>query len=130
MLRRAALALLLVAAACGVHAGADDGAFHSAVTGGRAGTEVTFDATVRAEPQAVGTHEHLQVTAATGETVEIDHNTTLAPWVPAHAGDPVIVSGQLYIDPGPRVGVHCTHAHTSTGCPSPGFVELRGQYYE
>lgn len=130
MLRPVLLAVLLLAAGCGGHAAADDSAFHSAVSGGRAGTEVTFDATVESEPRMVGSHEHLLVTAATGETVEVDHNTTLAPWVPAHPGDSVIVRGELYIDPGPRVGVHCTHAHTSRGCPNAGFVELKGSYYE
>ena len=123
-------ALAVAAVACGGHPSPDDAAFHSDVVGAKAGVEVTFDGTVVGEPQQVGGHEHLVVSAATGERVEVDHNTSLAPWVPAHSGSSVVVSGQLYIDPGPRVGVHCTHAHTSRGCPVPGFVELAGQYYE
>jgi hypothetical protein len=62
--------------------------------------------------------------------LEVDHNTTLAPYVPTHAGDQLVIHGQLYIDPGPRVGVHCTHAHTSSGCPNPGWIELGQNYYE
>ena len=67
--------------------------------------------------------------AATGETLEIDHNTSLAPSVPAHAGDKVVIAGRFYDDSGLE-GVHCTHAHTSSGCPYPGFIEFNGQYYE
>jgi hypothetical protein len=50
--------------------------------------------------------------------------------VPAHAGDSLVIQGQLYIDPGPHVGVHCTHAATSSGCPVPGWIEFAGNYYE
>ena len=42
----------------------------------------------------------------------------------------VVIHGQLYIDPGPHYGVHCTHAHTSSGCPSPGWIEYNNNYYE
>ena len=62
--------------------------------------------------------------------LEIDHNTSLASAVPAHVGDSLIIQGQLYIDPGPHVGVHCTHAATSSGCPDPGWIEYQGNYYE
>jgi hypothetical protein len=91
---------------------------------------VTFHGKVRAEPAQVGTHEHLLVSDPLGDQLEVDHNTGLAPWVPAHTGDVVTVRGQLYIDSPGRAGVHCTHAETSTGCPVPGWVELHGQYYE
>jgi len=50
--------------------------------------------------------------------------------VPAHVGDALIIHGQLYIDPGPHAGVHCTHATTSSGCPDPGWIEFAGNYYE
>lgn len=119
-------------AACGgsaVRDPADDAALHQDILSGNA-IEVTFDGTLTADPEQVGTHEHLQVKTSAGDTVEVDHNTTLARSVPAHAGDTVVVHGLLYIDPGPRPGVHCTHAHTSTGCPRPGWIELAGQYYE
>lgn len=90
---------------------------------------MTFNATVRDEPVRAGNHEHLLVGDGQGDELEIDHNTDLAPWVPAHRGDAVVVHGQLFVDPG-RAGVHCTHARTSRGCPRPGWVELRGSYYE
>ncbi len=128
-----ALASVLLLAACGGPAArdsADDVALHQDILSGRAGIEVTFDGTVAADPVQVGGHEHLQVRTPTGDSLEVDHNTTLAPDVPAHAGDSVIVHGLLYIDPGPRPGVHCTHAHTSSGCPLPGWIELGGNYYE
>ena len=128
-LKRLLLLALLVLAACGGRPAADDSTFHAAVQAGRAGAEVTFDATVRADPVRSGTHEHLRTEAATGEQVEIDHNLDLAGWVPAHAGDRLVVHGQLYIDAG-RVGVHCTHAHTSRGCPDPGWIELGQSIYE
>lgn len=85
---------------------------------------------MQAEPQRVGTHEHLTVTTAAGDRLEIDHNVDLAPWVPAHGGDTVTVHGQLYIDGPGQDGVHCTHARTSRGCPDPGWIELHGSYYE
>jgi hypothetical protein len=91
---------------------------------------VTFHGKLTAEPAPVGTHEHILVSDPFGDKLEVDHNTGLAPWVPAHAGDVVIVRGQLYIDGPGRAGVHCTHARTSSGCPVPGWVELGGQYYE
>jgi hypothetical protein len=128
-----ALASVLLLAACGgtaVRNAADDGTLHQDILAGHAGVEVTFDGTLAGDPAQVGTHEHLQVTTPTGDSLEVDHNTSLAPAVPAHAGDSVIVHGLLYIDPGPRAGVHCTHAHTSNGCPLPGWIELAGNYYE
>lgn len=96
----------------------------------RTGAEVTFRGQVLAEPQQVGTHEHLTVSAATGDRLEIDHNVDLAPWVPAHAGDTVTVHGEFYEDSPSQIGVHCTHGKTSRGCPQPGWIELRGTYYE
>jgi hypothetical protein len=125
----AALALALALAACGGRSAPDDAAFQAALEAGRNGAEVTFDATLTAAPQRVGDHEHLLVRAATGQRLEVDHNLSLAAWVPARAGDAVVVHGQLYLDPsGP--GVHCTHAHTSRGCPQPGWIELGSAYYE
>ena len=121
---------ILLLAGCGGHESPDDAAFHSAVTAGQSGAEVNFDGVIEADPLRSGIHEHLLVKAATGEQLEVDHNTDLAPWVPAHRGDRVTVRGQLYIDPGPKLGVHCTHAKTSRGCPVPGWVEEAGTYYE
>lgn len=128
-MRRALLALLLVLAACGGRATADDQGLESAIAAHRAGAEVTFNATLLAEPVRSGDHEHLTVSDPAGARLEVDHNVSLAAWVPAHSGDRVVVHGELYIDPG-QVGVHCTHAHTSAGCPQPGWIEFRGTYYE
>jgi hypothetical protein len=123
-------ALILAASACGGREAADDQGLHQDVVNGTSGAEVTFDATLLTDPVESGGHERFEVKTTTGEMLEVDHNTSLAPSVPVHAGDAVIIHGQLYIDPGPRLGVHCTHAHTSSGCPSPGWIEYANNYYE
>jgi hypothetical protein len=125
-----AAAVLLALVACGERATPDDKAFHQDVVSGSSGAEVTFDATVLDNPVESGGHERFDVLAPTGERLEIDHNTTLAQYVPLHTGDKVVIHGQLYIDPGPRLGVHCTHAATSSGCPSPGWIMFGSNYYE
>ena len=122
--------LLLAFAACGGRETADDQGLHTAIANDATGSEVTFDATVLSDPVESGGHERFEVKAPTGEMLEIDHNTTLAPSVPIRAGDQVVIHGQLYIDPGPRFGVHCTHAQTSSGCPNPGWIEFAQNYYE
>jgi hypothetical protein len=124
------LAVLLVQMACGERATPDDQTLHQDVVNGTNGAEVTFDATVLNDPVQSGGHERFNVKATTSETLEIDHNTTLAPYVPVKSGDAVVVHGQLYIDPGPHLGVHCTHAQTSGGCPQPGWIEFANTYYE
>ncbi|HEX9098677.1 MAG TPA: DUF3465 domain-containing protein [Candidatus Dormibacteraeota bacterium] len=123
-------AIVIAASACGGRETADDQGLHQDIVNGTNGAEVTFDATVLADPVESEGHERFEVKAATGEMLEVDHNTSLAPSVPIHAGDGIIIHGQLYIDPGPRFGVHCTHAHTSSGCPSPGWIEFANNYYE
>jgi len=115
--------------ACGGRDMADDATLRADIQGGRAGAEVTFDGVLQADPVRSGTHEHLVVLAGSGDVLEIDHNVSLATWVPAHQGDQVVVRGQLYLDPG-HPGVHCTHAHTSSGCPQSGWIEYGGSYYE
>jgi hypothetical protein len=125
-----ALALIFVLVACGGREVPDDQGLHQDIANGTTGAEVTFDATVSNDPVESGGHERFQVKATTGEVLEIDHNTTLAPSVPIHAGDQLIIHGRLYIDPGPRIGVHCTHAHTSSGCPNPGWIEFAQNFYE
>jgi hypothetical protein len=123
-----AAALLLVA--CGGRDTPDDSLLHSDIVKGTGGAEVTFNATVVSDPVESGGHERFQVTDAAGDQLEIDHNTSLAQPVPIHKGDVIVVHGQLYIDPGPHVGVHCTHAATSSGCPTPGWIEFGNNYYE
>ncbi len=123
----AAIALLV---ACGGRDTPDDQALHQDIQNSTSGAEVTFDATVVNDPVQNGDHEVFDVKTTTGETLEIDHNTSLAQDVPLHKGDSVVIHGQLYIDPGPRYGVHCTHAHTSSGCPNPGWIAYNNNYYE
>ena len=124
------VALLLAVAACGERAQADDQGIHQDIVNGTSGAEVTFDAIITTEPAESGGHERFEVKDPAGDQLEVDHNTSLAPYVPAHDGDSVVIHGQLYIDPGPRAGVHCTHAATSSGCPDPGWIEFAGNYYE
>ena len=131
-MRRLALAIaaILLLGACGERAAADDQALHNDIVNNSNGAEVTFDATVLDNPLESGGHERFEVKAATGESLEIDHNTTLAAYIPLHAGDAVVIHGRLYIDPGPRLGVHCTHATTSSGCPNSGWILFKSNYYE
>jgi len=124
------LALLLLTAACGERDQPDDQALHQDILSDKSGSEVTFDAVILTEPAESGGHERFEVKDPAGDMLEVDHNTSLAPSVPAHVGDALIIHGQLYIDPGPHVGVHCTHATTSSGCPDPGWIEFAGNYYE
>lgn len=130
-MRTCAVALLAaLTLACGGRDAADDQTLHNDIQNGAGGAEVTFDATLLTEPIESGGHERFEVRVPTGEALEVDHNTTLAQAVPAHKGDGVVIHGQLYIDPGPRYGVHCTHAATSSGCPNPGWIEYNQNYYE
>jgi len=124
------LASLLLLTACGERDQPDDQALHQDIVSGTSGAEVTFDATILTEPAESGGHERFEVKDPAGDMLEVDHNTSLAQAVPAHVGDALIIHGQLYIDPGPRAGVHCTHATTSSGCPNPGWIEFAGNYYE
>jgi hypothetical protein len=135
-------AAILLAVGCGTGAGTgagaptglriapDDASAHQAVQAGATGTEVTVDGQLTEEPFQSGTHEHLILRDSAGDRLEIDENTDLATPVPARQGDSVVVHGQLYVDPGPRAGIHCTHARTSRGCPDPGWIEYQGSYYE
>ena len=130
MRRLALVAATLVLVACGGRETPDDQALHSDIQQDLSGAEVTFDATILTEPADSGGHERFEVRVPTGEMLEVDHNITLAQAVPAHKGDGLVIHGQLYIDPGPRYGVHCTHAQTSSGCPNPGWIEYNSNYYE
>jgi hypothetical protein len=125
-----AFAVALVILACGGRDAPNDQGLHQDIVNDTNGAEVTFDATVLDNPVQSGSHERFEVKAPTGERLEIDHNTDLATYVPIHTGDHVVIHGQLYIDPGPRLGVHCTHAATSGGCPNPGWIMFGSNYYE
>jgi hypothetical protein len=130
--RAGALGLIaaLALAGCGERAQPDDQALHQDIVSGTGNVEVTFDATITTEPAESGGHERFNVKDPAGDVLEVDHNTSLAAYVPAHAGDVLIIHGQLYIDPGPHAGVHCTHATTSSGCPESGWIEFGGTFYE
>ena len=127
------LLMLLITAACGTSTARDapdDRTLHQDVVTNANGAEVTFDATVLTDPVEAGSHERFQVKATTGEILEVDHNTSLATYAPVHKGDHLVIHGKLYIDPGPRIGVHCTHLHTSSGCPVAGWILFANSYYE
>ncbi len=130
MKRIVVIAAAIVLIACGGRESVDDQGLHQDIQNSTSGAEVTFDATVVNDPVQSGDHERFEVKTTTGETLEVDHNTNLAPAVPVHKGDGVVIHGQLYIDPGPRYGVHCTHLHTSGGCPYAGWIEYNNNYYE
>jgi hypothetical protein len=126
----AAVVVAVVLLACGGRETPDDQGLHQDIVNDTDGAEVTFDARVIDNPVESGGHERFEVKATTGEMLEIDHNTDLATYVPIHTGDHLVIHGQLYIDPGPRLGVHCTHASTSSGCPNPGWIMFGSTYYE
>lgn len=121
---------MLIVVSCGERPTADDQGLHRDIVSNSNGAEVTFDAVVLANPVESGGHERFEVKATTGESLEVDHNTTLAAYAPVHAGNALVIHGQLYIDPGPRLGVHCTHATTSSGCPNSGWILYNNNYYE
>jgi hypothetical protein len=125
-----AVAAVLMLVSCGERPAADDPELHRDIVNNSDGAEVTFDATVINNPLESGGHERFEVKVKTGEMLEVDHNTTLAAYVPAHSGDALVIHGRLYIDPGPRLGVHCTHATTSSGCPDSGWILFKNNYYE
>jgi len=126
----ACLAIAVLLIACRGRETPDDQALHEAIANDRVGAEVTFHAAATDNPTQAGDHERFHVRTPAGDLLEIDHNTSLAQFVPLHKGDALVIHGELYIDPGPRYGVHCTHAHTSSGCPNPGWIEYADNYYE
>ena len=106
----------------------DAEALHADILANRSGAEVTFVGSAVSEPTNASGHEHIVVRDQPGDTLELDYNLSLGRPVPVHRGDSIVVHGRLYIDPG-RVGVHCLHARTSSGCPEPGWIQLRGATY-
>ena len=80
MRRLAVVATLLAVVACGGRDTVDDQGLHRDVLNYINGAEVTFDATVLDNPVESGGHERFHVKATTSEVLEIDHNTTLAPF--------------------------------------------------
>jgi hypothetical protein len=133
-MRAAVLVLLAVVALIGVNLwlqrppSPDANAVHAAIQAGRSGAEVTFAGTLVDDPTSSGGHERMLVRDGLGDTLELDYNTSLGRPVPAHRRDSMVIHGQLYVDRG-RAGVHCLHAHTSRGCPEPGWIQFAGATY-
>jgi hypothetical protein len=78
-----------------------------------------------------GAHEYFIVTIARGAqrvNVLVAHNVGIAPFVPVHRGDDVIVKGELAVDPSGPV-LHWTH-HDPRFRHQPGFIEFGGRAYE
>lgn len=106
----------------------DVNSLHADILAHRSGAEVTFTGVLVSDPTESGGHERMLVHDQLGDTLELDYNTSLGRSVPAHAGQSVVVHGQLYVDTG-QVGVHCLHAQTSRGCPEPGWIQFAGATY-
>src|SRR5713226_8586308 len=64
-------AALIGVSACGGRESPDDQGLHQDIVNGANGAEVTFDATVLADPVESGGHERFEVKAATGERLEV-----------------------------------------------------------
>jgi hypothetical protein len=106
----------------------DVNSLHADILGHRSGAEVTFTGVLVSDPTNSGGHERILVRDQLGDTLELDYNTSLGRAVPVHAGETIVVHGQLYVDPG-QVGVHCRHAQTSRGCPEAGWIKFGGATY-
>lgn len=122
-----ALAALIVAA-CGGGQQVDNGTLVAALNAGQT-TEVTVqgrvDAVLPDGNGRDGPHQRFTVVVG-GVVVEVDHNLTLAPRVPVHAGDTVTVHGEFAPDPGHPI-IHYTHH--ATGRHEGGWIELNGSTY-
>ena len=122
--------LVLAGALAGCGDGIDNAAFDSAYHA-MSSAEVTVRGTVTilladAAAGADGPHQRFDV-VVDGVTVEIDHNLSLAPRVPAATGDTVVIHGQFEPDPG-RPVIHYTHH--ATGSHEGGWIELNGSTYQ
>ena len=122
-------ATCILAAACG-DATPDNNAFLDAYHGSRA-AEVTVQGTVSellpdSPAYSDGPHQRFDVTVS-GVVVEIDYNLDLAPRVPTHIGDVVVIHGQFEPDPGHPI-IH--DVHHATGSHEGGWLDLNGQRYQ
>jgi Protein of unknown function (DUF3465) len=127
--RRLAAGLLCAAlAGCGEPA-VDNAAVASAEAAGQ-----TVEVTVQGRVVALlpdgngsdGPHQRFRLDLGGGVVVEVDHNVTLAPRVPLHAGDTLTLHGEFAPDPGHPV-IHYTHH--ATGHHEGGWIMLGGQTY-
>jgi hypothetical protein len=122
-----ALAVLAGLSGCG-SAKPDNGALAQDISGGQA-AEVTVTGTVtRLLPDSdgpAGPHEDFDISVGS-DSVEVDHNLSLAPRVPVAVGDIVTIRGQFEPDPG-RPVIHYTHH--ATGTHPGGWIDLAGHRY-
>jgi Protein of unknown function (DUF3465) len=123
----AALVAAIGLSGCGNAKVDNPGFVHDLITSKAA--EVTVQGTVtKLLPDSNGPdglHEDFDIRVA-AETVEIDHNLTLAPRVPVVLGDVVEIHGQFEPDPGHLV-IHYTHH--ATGTHPGGWIKLHGHKY-
>jgi hypothetical protein len=120
----AAAACLLLLGACGGR-GVDNAELPAALAAGRTEELTVQGRVVTLLPDgngADGPHQRFRLDVA-GVVVEVDHNLTLAPRVPLHAGDTVTVHGEFAPDPGHPV-IHYTHH--ATGRHEGGWIRLAG----
>jgi hypothetical protein len=120
----AAGACLLLLGACG-GTGVDNAELPAALAAGRTEELTVQGRVVTLLPDgngADGPHQRFRLDVA-GVVVEVDHNLTLAPRVPLHAGDTVTVHGEFAPDPGHPV-IHYTHH--ATGRHEGGWIRLAG----
>jgi hypothetical protein len=120
----AAAACLLLLGACG-GTGVDNAELPAALAAGRTEELTVQGRVVTLLPDgngADGPHQRFRLDVA-GVVVEVDHNLTLAPRVPLHAGDTVTVHGEFAPDPGHPV-IHYTHH--ATGRHEGGWIRLAG----
>ena len=113
----------------------DNAAALDDIRSGRSGIEVVVQGTVLQilplGPSVVsGQHERFVIAVRDGseQDILVAHNVSIAPAVPVHRGEQVIVRGELAVDPSGPV-IHWTH-HDPRFRHPPGFVELNGRFYE
>jgi len=125
----AALAAAALLAACGGDSAPDNAALTSALSAGQT-AEVTVQGQVRTLLSdgngTDGPHQRFRLDLGGGVVVEVDHNLSLAPRVPLHDGDSVIIHGEFAPDPGHPV-IHYTHH--ATGRHEGGWIKLDGTTY-
>jgi hypothetical protein len=128
--RRPLLVAALAAAAVACGDAVDNGALDSALAA-RQPAEVTVQGRVSrlladSPDRGDGVHQRFDLDID-GNTVEIDHNLSLAGRVPVAEGGVAVVHGQFEPDPG-RPVIHYTHH--ATGRHEGGWIEVKGTRYE
>ncbi|HET9846955.1 MAG TPA: DUF3465 domain-containing protein [Candidatus Dormibacteraeota bacterium] len=110
----------------------DDAAVVADFQGHRSNVEVTADGTIiRLLPDrssSTGMHEQFIIRLSAQDlTIEVEHNFSIAPRVPAQVGDHVIVHGE-YIWNSKGGLIHFTH-HDPQGTHEGGYVVDQGKTY-